>query len=60
MGKVMTTKKLKLRARAARRRQRLKFYPPTFNVEESVEMKNLDTLRSLSEKVAAVQAKEEE
>jgi hypothetical protein len=58
MGKVMTIKEKKLKARAARRRQRLKFNAPTFNVKETVEMKNVDVIRSLSEKVAAIQAKE--
>lgn len=58
MGKKFTTKKLRLRARAQKRRQDLKINPPTFGVQVTPEISNLEVIRSLDSKVKAVQAAE--
>ncbi len=52
----MTIKKLKLRGRARRRRTNLKVDAPTFNVKETLEMKNYEVIQSLSAKVKQAQA----
>lgn len=56
MSKKFSTKKKRLRGRASRRRFSLKVNPQTFNVESTPERKNLEVIRSLEEKVKAVQA----
>lgn len=58
MGKKFTTKKLRLRARAQKRRQDLKINPPTFGVKSTPEISNLDVIRNLDSKVKAVQTVE--
>ncbi len=58
MAKKFTTKKLRLRARAQKRRQDLKINPPTFGVKNTPEISNLEVIRSLDSKIKAVQPAE--
>lgn len=51
-----TTKKLKLRSRAEKRRRSLKPSPKTFGVEESIAEQNLEAIRSLEAKIKEIQA----
>ena len=57
MAKVFTRKKLRLRARSRRRRWSLKTNPKVTGVKRTPEMKNYEVIKSLEEKVKAVQAK---
>ncbi|MEM9984573.1 MAG: hypothetical protein AAF804_05705 [Bacteroidota bacterium] len=54
-----TTKKLRLRSRAEKRRRALKPSPKTFGLKESYEQKNLEVIRSLESKVKAIQAEQQ-
>ncbi|MEL6190835.1 MAG: hypothetical protein AAFR66_02255 [Bacteroidota bacterium] len=53
MSKKFTTKKLKLRSRAEKRRWSLKTNPRIKGFKASIEQQNLDVIRSLEEKVKA-------
>ena len=55
-GKKFTKKKLRLRGRVARRRHALKVAPITKGFKQTIEMGNLEVIRSLEAKVAAAQA----
>jgi hypothetical protein len=55
MAKKFTIKKHRLRARADHRRWALKDNPPTYNVKQTPEMKNLEVIRSLEAKIKAAQ-----
>ena len=57
MAKKFTIKKNRLRARAKRRRQKLKMFPKSKGLVPSVEQQNLEVIRSLEEKVKAELAK---
>jgi len=56
MAKVFTTKKLRLRARSRRRRWSLKTNPKITGVKQTPEMQNYEVIKSLEEKVKAIQA----
>ncbi len=58
MGKKFTTKKLKLRSRAEKRRFRLKTNPKTKGVKITPEKINEPVIRSLDQKVRAIQEKQ--
>ncbi|MEM6264137.1 MAG: hypothetical protein AAGI38_16600 [Bacteroidota bacterium] len=53
MSKKFTRKKLRLRARARIRRQKLKVNPQTRGLVPTLEQQNLATIRSLEAKVKA-------
>jgi hypothetical protein len=54
-GKKFSTKGLRLRSRAAVRRRDLKVNPVPKGIKTSIEQANLDIIRSIEEKVNAVQ-----
>ncbi len=56
MAKKFTTKKNRLRSRAATRRQKLKTNPIVKGLKLSVEQKNVDLIRSLEARVLALSA----
>jgi len=58
MGKKFTTKKLKLRSRAEKRRFRLKTNPRTKGVKVTPEKINEPVIRSLEQKIRAIQETE--
>ncbi|MEL6624407.1 MAG: hypothetical protein AAFQ83_03355 [Bacteroidota bacterium] len=58
MSKKFTTKKLRLRARAKRRRFALKTNPQTTGIQSTPELENLEVIRSLDSKVKAIQAQQ--
>lgn len=53
MGKKFSTKKKRLRARAEKRRFKLKVNPKVKGVKPSIEQKNLEIIERLEEKVLA-------
>lgn len=55
-GKKFSIKKLRLRGRAARRRQALKVAPQTKGLKVTIAQSNLDVIRSLESKIKAAQA----
>ena len=59
MSKKFSTKKLRLRSRAEKRRFALKVAPKTFGVKKSIEQNNLEVIRSLEAKVKEAQVKQE-
>ncbi len=59
MGKKFTKKKLKLRAKAQRRRFSLKTRPKTYGVKTTPEKLNDPVIKSLEKKVKAVLEKEQ-
>ncbi|MFK7922578.1 MAG: hypothetical protein AB8H47_11515 [Bacteroidia bacterium] len=56
MAKKFTTKKMRKRGKASRRRFALKTNPQTFGLKESVEQGNISVIRSLEAKIKEVQA----
>ena len=59
MAKVFTRKKLRLRAKARRRRYSLKTNPTTKGVKQTPEMRNHSVIKSLESKLNALQEAKE-
>lgn len=59
MSKKFSTKKYRLRSRAAKRRFDLKVAPKTFGVKTSLEQENHEVLKTLDSKIKAIQAQQQ-